>query len=840
MILETVIFTALPTGRKGNEVTFSVLISPQLGGEEGSPKPLPLSRYGDFANGAWAEIVRSIEWQLALRWSRDDADEQYFEAVRVSADPDPALLRAMFPSDMNVVPYVFDRPGDATLLSYPAARLADALDVVQETVAEQDPEDRPTNYWLVSSGKDGVFAQAPLDGFVLTPERRAQMNAKIDAQLDGDGVTKAPSTNTANDTALMVTMLRRILSPTATAEEMTTPVSWPDLDFHQVLSLLGAHPNLLRRLGFLVDLRASIAGVRRKDESVRVYPMSSWPGVYDPAKTGVDITTAYPRVMSTLRADYFRPKPRTRQLTAAGFIDLRGARAITSNIESEVLATEAEATSLARMSVQDRASFGTPDRSATPARHSGGVEIVRPDFAYDYLKVLQAMVPAHDALATGDDIFFDAEDVQIGHRVDVRRKGQAQWRSLHRRRGILTPFAGANPLAVVDLGEDEGWAEVAATSALSDVVGGRPTLMRLRESLALWSGWSLSIPQPGQSLDADDAPASRPTAAGAPEFIESMHGAIDYTAPADGARLPTLRFSKTPYEVRMRWVDAGGNSLDPGAPGGSILEVPYLRHDPVPSPDIYLAAEPVWGESVDVAVIRSSESPTLRRAGTSRYVAPPRASASLAIAHGMFDDPDGRPKRDAYTTIADKESAQFSQYDGEVMTADPRRAPYLVDPLARGLFIRGVPTNGVDFDGEILRAYGGAWPALNTLTIVVDGTRPPGASIVNGSIVVGLAPGRVAHLRISNSLSNEGLELLDLWRRAGKAAQADRARKGAWWQLTPDRVLVVVHAIQRPVAVAGHVDGAVGGRRHKHGVVYRWRCGEDGDVKLAGKGDFSE
>ena len=40
MILETILFTALPTARKGNELFASVLISPQLGGEEGNPKHL--------------------------------------------------------------------------------------------------------------------------------------------------------------------------------------------------------------------------------------------------------------------------------------------------------------------------------------------------------------------------------------------------------------------------------------------------------------------------------------------------------------------------------------------------------------------------------------------------------------------------------------------------------------------------------------------------------------------------------------------------------------------------------------------------------------------------------
>ncbi|MEY4169917.1 MAG: hypothetical protein RLZ94_990, partial [Actinomycetota bacterium] len=78
MMLETVLFTALPTRRAGADLYFSVLISPQLGGKEGAPARHELSLYPDFRGGTWAEIVREIDWQLALRWSVDDSDEQYF------------------------------------------------------------------------------------------------------------------------------------------------------------------------------------------------------------------------------------------------------------------------------------------------------------------------------------------------------------------------------------------------------------------------------------------------------------------------------------------------------------------------------------------------------------------------------------------------------------------------------------------------------------------------------------------------------------------------------------------------------------------------------------------
>lgn len=174
MILETILFTALPTARRGNDLFASVLISPQLGGEEGNPKRLPLSRYVDFRGGQWAQIVRDINWELTLRWSVDDRQEDYLGAERVSDDPDPELFATLFPSDMPVDPFVFRNPADAAIVSYPAARLAGDLDRMQVAVARRSPEERPRLDDLVSRNPDDrtTTEKAPLNGFVLDEGRR--------------------------------------------------------------------------------------------------------------------------------------------------------------------------------------------------------------------------------------------------------------------------------------------------------------------------------------------------------------------------------------------------------------------------------------------------------------------------------------------------------------------------------------------------------------------------------------------------------------------------------------------------------------------------------------------
>lgn len=816
MILETVVFTALPTRRVGSDLYFSVLISPQLGGEEGSSRRLPLSSYPDFRDGGWASIVRDIDWQLVLRWSADDSNEQFFDARRVSGDPDPDLAALLFPRNMPVVPFAFDDPGRSPILSCPTGRLAEVLDAVQLSIARQSPLDRPVARSLVSGKASGT--SAVLDGFVLDPSSRVQADAAIDAQLAQGGVTKGPASMDTPGRRLSVQMLHRVLAPTAIDEELAKALTWPELDFHQAVSLLGAHPNLLRRLGLLVDLVAPVRALRRNEGVVRVYPYASWPPPYDPDATGVDITTIFPRVLTSLGPALFRPRPRSDSLTQDGFVALGGVRAITSNVESEVLAHESLATGLARMYREERDSFGTPERSGTPARHSGGIEIVRSDLAAQLKARWQSLAPLRDTMVLGDDTDIGAEEVQIGHRIDVRRKGSSRWSSLHRRNGTLTPYAGTAARPSVDLGDDEGWVEPVAI---------RPTkaaglgALRVRESLGHWTGWSLSLPEPGRSLQPDNQAGDGPTADEARAVIDTLHAAIDYASPAGGARLLPLRFSDKPYEFRMRWVDLGGNSLDPTSEGGPILEVPYMRHDPVASPPIFLGDDPVWGESVAVVVLRTGVTGASARTSSVRYVAPPQVSAALCLAHGVFDDADGRPAENAYDLIADRETASLGMGESEILRNPPSAVPYLPDPIVETYHLRGVPTAGGTYDGEFSLPAGGTWPDKEVVGLRFSSNEPNGARRSGRNIIIGLVPGRVAHLRLSHGITRQGLRVMDLWRRcrAAGVGNESQARRGQWWQLTPDRLIVVVHAVQRPVSPPKFVSGSSGAWRAQRRVA---------------------
>lgn len=826
MILQTVIFTALATRRDDSYLYASVHVAPQLGGDSAKPGRLPLSTYTDFRSGSWARIAADMEWKLVVNGGDDDSTEESLPALRMSPDPDPALFATLFPDDMPVDPFTFRNFGDAQILSYPAARVDEDLDAVQRAVFRQSAEIRPLTRELVS--ESGAYGKLPLDGFVLDRQRRQRAESTIATMLAQSGVVTTPAAG-QDGTATSVAMLKAVLAPSVLAQKPSAP-RWPDLDFHAVVSLLQSHPNLLRRLGLLIDLKVAIPRTQTKSESLRISAVGNWPTSSKPDSNGVAAKAVSPMVRTTLNDKYFRPRPTSDGLDDAGFVRLDGARAITSTVESEALATETKASGLARMFTEGRETFGTPDRSGIPARHSLGVEIVRRNEAARWRKRMQQANALAEALNTSADVTLDAEDVVMGYRLDIRRVGQRTWQSLHRRHGELTPYGGSKPLTPVDLGDDEGWTEVAATGDPDNAGDISLRKLRVRESLAQWDGWSLSIPRPNQALDSRDRPAPARDDGDVEPVIATMHGTIEYSAPATGALLPALRFSTTDYEARMRWVDLAGNSEDPGSSGGSILRFPYLRHDPVPPPDFYLEREPVWSEASDVMVLRSGNTGKESRPSTVRWIAPPKAAAFFCLTHGVFDDADGRPKAGMYATIAGRESkvipTDVVAGDVHIVGTDPGAVPYLPDPLASGLLIRGGPQRGATYDSELSVGYRGNWPNVEVARIEARAARAGAnrTAAAGDSVRIDLEPGRVAHLRVSHSLTDEGLRLMDLWRRAGDSASAARARLGAYWMLTPDRVLTVVHASQRPVTSPSFVPSP---------ADKRWRARRDAAATAA-------
>jgi hypothetical protein len=324
--------------------------------------------------------------------------------------------------------------------------------------------------------------------------------------------------------------------------------------------------------------------------------------------------------------------------------------------------------------------------------------------------------------------------------------------------------------------------------------------------------------------------------------------------------------------------------------------VPYLRYEPLDSPVLSLRGRVSEGESLERMVIRSNfkqtsaeylqEAPYAGNAPTEtgfayaeaseRHVVPPKTSQLMAEQHGAFErafGPGAPPEEiaQAYQTISEREAGTL--YDGgasvHIVTPPKEGAlppspehdlaekppegfrllpgeyvihtevslatPYLPDPLAAAVALRGVPgvftdavidaTDGVRSvripnteEHVLIVPLSGEWPKLQGFRLVIvehpdeagfDGCMP-GAQLPvllpkweGGDarvLTVFLRKGEIAQLRCSSALRPAFLNHLAIPQLAATPLKvAIQSVLGAHWMVTPDRPLTLVHATQQPV-----------------------------------------
>jgi hypothetical protein len=451
----------------------------------------------------------------------------------------------------------------------------------------------------------------------------------------------------------------------------------PEIDFHAMLSLLGDAPEIMRRLGLVIDLEIPLTSELRNQ--LANLPDSRLRLILPPGGfSQFENVTTWTKFL--LQGDRFLARPEPKSDVANGMLDLAG---VNDN------PTEERDFDVAQMGVDDAAlklsnlasslthsleskplvdDIDSEQEAGLPTLQSSGIALMRHERDQALSAQLQKAKEWEDKTR---EVIFSADDLVRGYRVDMLDEETGKWFSLCQRVGTYTllgtdkkPKLGADgkPQALVIT--DEGYVK-SSTAASKEA---KSDELYVHEAMFQWDGWSLCAPYPGRTIRAEIA-----TINGQPRQIEVIKKRseiveewrkdgktqfpIEMEFRAKPGVLPRLRFGKK-YRMRVRTVDLAGNSL----PLDSALidnafasdSVYYVRFEPVLPPAILLCDKVTEGESVERVVIRSNYGQTAAQYQTAvkkqidpqfdsrpeneRHVVPPKTSQIMAEKHGKFDD----------------------------------------------------------------------------------------------------------------------------------------------------------------------------------------------------------
>jgi hypothetical protein len=827
---QTIAWTLLPRGLSsdGTQFLFSALVTPRL---MSSVSPPTLSLFPDWTD--WPSTVASATFTLQPSGA---------PATVVSAEPNSAAWRAMFPTATPVESFTWQSFAGRRVWSYPAGSVRDYLVSAYTNVLTQFPTSEPANKSLVDYV--GPSVQSPVAAGIIgtvafgqrfasspgnnPPDTEDQAVADVEAAMAAPNYAVPPGyTWPVNARGRYETLQAKLFHqtrtpvPAGTAYSDLTPPPVPSFDFHQAVSFVSDHPALQRLFGLVVDLQA---------------PVGTWAATgfwylgvsWTPALGASATKQAFP---NSLTDSSFLPAPRTSSsVVKGGALQLQTSKFSVQEFDvdgasQKVLAT---ARTLWNRAQGYLASPGIPQTSTVPSLRGGGIGVSWSGLASQLAKASGGTFTFQDQLNHAvsttpvKSITLGSEDVTRGWRVDVYDTGSGRWYQLCARQagasgGFLIGSPPGSPYPVP--AGDEGFVQLAPTGDAS----GSSSDLWLQETIFRWNGWSLIAPRPGMQL-AQDPQAPDPLASD-PGNPAATNIPISITYAVPPGTLARLRYGHA-YRFRARAVDLAGNSLpfDSSGTAASLAvatkPVTYRRVEPVLPPHL-LDHDPLTpGESTEILVIRSNyDIPDSSVVPTQRHLAPPPMSVLMAEEHGLLDASTGLPNPSTYSMLAARDGQNFSGGSADpnargqlYYPTDDVGVPYLPDVLARKAALNGLPGTAGSTAATLISfaSTAGPWPNARSfrLKLTAGSAAPVPPSTADGSaLTVSLPKGTQATVTLSSAMASADLALVALWEWAPPSfrtsANKALATQGQIWMLSPNRTLLFVHAVRQPNTAPG-------------------------------------
>jgi hypothetical protein len=700
MARQSFLWTSLPHGASGDALRLAVALTPRL---DEIPSDTALNEFPLWVD--WPRQVMDALPNLTFDVRVRTAAGQLVSQLGTFA-PDPALAQQLWSegwqalfSAVTVQPFAMRSIAEREVHSYPASELNSELKGrYNRAAAASLARDDPTRNVAVLEPPAEELPTPALRDYLAYHERALTPRLVDDIRRRNERQDNRP-------------------------------------EFHETLTWIGNYPELLPRLGLVFELRIPRATLPAASGLLQVqaspllggvaWPPRCQPGEPCPAEsehhspfTVVDAETFWPRASDI-------DDSTTGSLAcgglARGLLCPRGDEAGRGLITVSQIDFEGAALRLGTMGIGSEngtATNGSSLERALPALRNAGFSLLRAR-QHDLAKAQARQAEENDAqLTNGEEPILWAQHLNRGYRLDVFETRTFQWRSLHERN--LDYGLAGQPARERITGE--GFVQLSATVAAGEGNGhdGSDDLLML-ETLARWSGWSLTVPRPASLADPNlTAPAIPPPNPFGLTLTQSM---VDRP-------LPRLRYGDT-FAFRIRHVDLVGNSpslaeasqqmpsvffVPPpswAAVIGSDREHRYLRYEPIAPPVIVPRAAGAIGgrghtprasldhvddldEVVDRLVLRSNGHDASAQAYVERFpqwkfanelhLVPPRTSPAIAEAHGKLDEALQRGGEEAIDAIF-----ALIQQDGDLPEHEPDPTvmlPYLPDPLARGVTVR--------------------------------------------------------------------------------------------------------------------------------------------------------
>lgn len=845
----------LPAGLSadGTLARISVFVAPRLGADT----EVTLADFPDFLD--WPARLATALFLLTPTDAEGAPSDAEIGPLTLSGTPaDPALWQRLFPSDTPVVPYEFDDFRSPVKVSYPAKGLADTTRAAFAGAAADSPDKIPTASGMSEFAGFAAAEDLPtqLQGIAATLAEADQL--AID-NPDGPAMPELSPQDAFLAFHQQERQLPEFAAPRGegTAEPVPRPEP-PQIDFHQMLSALGDHPTLLRRLGLVIDLDLPVDRLTptRGERGLAVSPrfLSLVP---DAASQDLTPATLYALVLGEdfcAAASGGDPLgPPARGLLALPESEYTIEQADIDGVNLKLLAASAASSVPTEVSPDGE----TPEHSAPPSLRTAGLAVVRGGRAQALQDDFRRAAAQQDVLASDTSLVLTAEDLVRGHRIDVFDEGRQRWFSLHQRVvSYNPPGSDADAPEPVATATDEGFFQVSLV-----LPEGPVQRIHVHEHVVCWDGWALSAPRPGLVL-VDEGPAQEGATREGPGPRRIANRAatalpLEIEATARPGTLPRLRFGRS-YRLRIRTVDLAGNgpTLDEAERlmDQDVLVLPpsggevFRRYEAVPAPVLVPRGPFTEGDSAHRMVIRSTAelspqqyaddfnaSATVTdgthppyRPVDERHVVAPKISLEAVERHGLLDPAIGSSDPGTRRAVYDLAVRENRELDDPAMdgvtfvdlpsppgsppqryvlhTGEQIELPYLPDPLSLGVVFRDLP--GLP-DGQPFEVpwSGADWHTPKSLRLrLIEGTGPPVLDAVARVLTVALPKAAVRKVRVcSKATANEKILGMLHWCREalGGGERFEKvmgaARANQHWMTTPWHELTLVHAVQRPL-----------------------------------------